>query len=437
MSVIGTRDHQLFPVLTRQQSDTAARFASAGPLRFESGQAVQEVGDKNVPAFLVLEGHLEIYRHDGLSGTAPVTTYGRGQFSGEITQLSGRPSLAGGRAGPDGLTVMAYDAAHLRALIIASAEIGEIIMRAFILRRVAFLETGGGGSVLIGTQSDPALMRLQGFLASNGYPLLVLDAERENEGHDLILRLGIPPDDLPLLVCPNGTVLKNPTDAEAAMCLGITPEIKTGSTYDVAIVGAGPSGLAAAVYAASEGLRVIVLDERSAGGQAASSSRIENYLGFPTGISGRALAGRALNQALKFGAEVAVPLEVECLRATSASGNLELTLTNGQAILARSVVIASGARYRRPDIPGIADLEGEGSPTGRRPSRRSCARTRASRWWAAATRRVRLSPSLLRMSSACISSSGKASSTRCPRTSSSGSDPFLTSRCTKAARSPR
>ena len=360
-----TRRHQMFPVLSAGQVQMATRFASSGPHSFAPGEVVSEVGDRHSPAWLILSGRLDVFRHDGLSmPEALITSHGKGQFSGEVSQLSGRPVLAGGRAGPEGCVALAFDAAHLKALIIGSADIGEIIMRAYILRRVELINFGGAGSVLIGNPGEPNLVRLQGFLTRSGYPHVVLDAALDHEGRALVERLGILAGELPLMVCPNGTVLKHPTDAEAACCLGITPELDPAAVYDVAIVGAGPSGLAAAVYAASEGLSVIVIDARSIGGQAGSSSRIENYLGFPTGISGQALAGRAFNQALKFGAEIALPLEVnELIPAPSGKRRTDpmvLRVEGDRTVKARTVVIASGASYRRPDIPDIARFEGAG-----------------------------------------------------------------------------
>jgi thioredoxin reductase (NADPH) len=365
MTDIGSRDYQRFPVLTAHQVETARRFASEEIRHFAAGEIVYEIGDRSTPAWLVLTGSLEAYRHEGLSHEAHVTTHRPGQFTGEVNQLSGRPSLVRGIAGPDGCSAVSFDGAHIRALVIGSAEVGEIIMRAFILRRVSLISEGGAGSVLVGTPGHPALTRLQGFLTRSAYPHIILDASSDQEGRALIERLGVLPADLPLMVCPNGTVLKNPTDVEAALCLGMTPDLKPDMTYDVAIVGAGPAGLAAAVYAASEGLSVIVLDERSVGGQAGASARIENYLGFPTGISGQALAGRAFNQALKFGAEIALPLQVLDLEApavTTGSTARVLTLKLGgdRKIAARTVIVASGARYRRPEIDNIDTFEGAG-----------------------------------------------------------------------------
>jgi thioredoxin reductase (NADPH) len=233
-------------------------------------------------------------------------------------------------------------------------------MRAFILRRVGLIEEGGSGSVLIGRPGTAKLVRLQGFLARNGYPHIVLDATDNGEGQAAMERFGVLPDELPLMICPNGTVLKRPSNAQAGICLGITPDLDPQNIYDVAVVGAGPAGLATAVYAASEGLSVLVLDQRAIGGQAGASSRIENYLGFPTGISGMALAGRAFNQAQKFGAELAIPLEVARLDCDGPDKPLRLTLTNDATVRARTVVVASGARYRRPEIPNLSIFEGSG-----------------------------------------------------------------------------
>jgi thioredoxin reductase (NADPH) len=360
MSLAETRGPQMFPVFDAAQIATARRFAS-GPARvFAPGEIAYDFGERYASAWLVLAGTIEVVRRDGLGQAVAFASHHAGQLSGEVSQLGGRGALASGHAGPAGATALPYDAAHLRALVVGSAEIGEIVMRAFILRRVALLEVGGAGSVLIGRPGEPALVRLQGFLARNSYPCLVLDAADANAGHALVERLGVQASELPVMVCPNGAVLKRPSDAEAGMCLGITPELDPAKLYDVAVVGAGPAGLATAVYAASEGLSVLVLDARAVGGQAGASARIENYLGFPTGISGQALAGRAFNQAQKFGAELGIPLEVTRLECGAPATPLRLVLTNGGAVQARTVVVASGARYRRPAIPELARFEGAG-----------------------------------------------------------------------------
>jgi thioredoxin reductase (NADPH) len=363
MSLIETRQAQMFPVLDAAQIETARRFSS-GPARiFQPGEQLYDVGERNVPSWLLLEGTIELTRHDGLGRQEAILVERPGQFTGDVSQLAGRGTLAAARSGPDGATALPFDAVHLRALLIGTAELGELVMRALILRRMSLLEAGVTGSILVGPPDQPDLVRLQGFLSRNAYPHTVLDALGDGEGHALVERMGVAPDELPLMICPNGTILRRPSNAEAASCLGILIPLEPGKVYDVAVVGAGPAGLATAVYAASEGLSVLAMDQRATGGQAGASARIENYLGFPTGISGQALAGRAWNQAQKFGAEIAVPLEVtrlDCDTARAPDEPLRLELGDGGVVLARTVVIASGARYRRPDIPGVEQFEGAG-----------------------------------------------------------------------------
>jgi thioredoxin reductase (NADPH) len=250
------------------------------------------------------------------------------------------------------------DPPSLRAVVVAEAELGERIMRALILRRVGLIETGAGGPVLIGPPDAADMVRLQGFLSRNGHPYSMLDPASNHAADEMIKRHAPRPDELPLVVCPDGTVLKCPTEQELAHRLGLYPHLSDDHVYDVAIVGAGPAGLAAAVYAASEGLSAVVLDTHVIGGQAGASSRIENYLGFPTGISGQALAGRAFVQALKFGADVAVPVAVT--RIDCKASPLALDLDCGSRLLAKTAVIAAGATYRRPNIPDLAKYEGRG-----------------------------------------------------------------------------
>lgn len=369
MSVMDTRQDQMFPVLTPSQIETARRFASGAARRFAPGEQVYAIAETGAPAWLVLApwlvlaGSIEVWRRDGLNREAAITSHGSGQLSGEVNQLSGRPAIAGGRAGADGCTALPFDAAHLRALMVGSADVGEIIMRALILRRVGLIEEGGAGSVVIGTPGSPDVVRIQGFLTRSGFPHLVLDASVDEQGRELIERTGVLPGELPLMVCPNGAILKRPNEAQVAACLGMVPEIDADKLYDVAIVGAGPAGLAASVYAASEGLSVIVVEQHAMGGQAGASARIENYLGFPTGISGQALAGRAFNQALKFGVEMAMPLGVLRLRCEAERAPhdpLSLELAEGPTLRTRTLIVASGARYRRPAIPGLDQFEGNG-----------------------------------------------------------------------------
>src|ERR1700704_3961861 len=290
---------QIVPTLTPAQIQFALRFASGPAQYFAPDEKLLDVGDRNMAVWLVVEGSIIASRRDGLGRERIFATGGPGQFSGEVSDLAGHASLAVVCAGPEGCTAHPFDLPHLRALLISSADIGEVMMRAFILRRAAMLEGDGVGSVILGEAGSPDTVRLRGLLTRNGYPHSLVDADGV-EGEALVERLGIQADDLPILICPNGVVLKRPSDAEAGVGLGITPVLEPGSEFDVIVVGAGPAGLATAVYAASEGLSVLVFDARSFGGQAGASARIENYLGFPTGISGQALTARAFIQGQKF-----------------------------------------------------------------------------------------------------------------------------------------
>jgi thioredoxin reductase (NADPH) len=350
------RRAQLFPTLTPRQLEFAVRFASGPARRFEAGEKVFDVGERNTCVWLVAQGGIIATRRNGLGRDPLFATCGPGQFSGEVSELAGQASLAAACAAPEGCVAYPFDAPHLRALVVGSADIGELMMRAFILRRAALLEGGNVGSVILGEAGSTDTVRLHGLLSRNSYPHSLIDADGP-EGKVLVGRLGVQAEDLPILICPNGTVLKRPSDAEAGVGLGIVPDLQSGSEYDVIVVGAGPAGLATAVYAASEGLSVLVLDSRSFGGQAGASSRIENYLGFPTGISGQALTARAFIQAQKFGAQFAVPVsvvELDCSRPPLH----RVAFDNGISVYGRTVVIASGARYRRPEIEDLNRFEG-------------------------------------------------------------------------------
>src|SRR5260370_27552564 len=256
MPTIAARAHQAFPVLDQDQIVSARRLAAAEERRFEWAEAIYRTGDKNVPAWLILEGNIELSRHDGLRSVAPVTSLGSGQFTGEVGQLSGRPALAGANAGPDGCVALSFDAAHLRALVVGSAEIGEVVMRALILRRVALIEDGGSGTVLIGAPGSPDTLHIQSFLRRSGFPHLVLDSAADKEGKALIQRLAVSASELPLVVCPDGTICRRPTVSDLARCLGLVPQIAQGSNYDVAIVAPGPPALAPPLYAPSARLSI-------------------------------------------------------------------------------------------------------------------------------------------------------------------------------------
>jgi thioredoxin reductase (NADPH) len=355
------RSAQRFPRLTEAQLEVVKRFAKAPAHEFARGESLFAVGERSVPAWFLTRGSAELFGRDGLEQEAALQVLQSGQFTGELYQLTGGPTLAGATAGPEGCTAIPLDADHLRALIIGSAELGELLMRAYILRRVGLLERGVG-PVLLGRAGSPELLRLQTFLSRNAYPHLVIDCSSDR-GRQMIEALNLPAADLPLLICSCGGLLKRPSNEEAGVWLGITPTLTPNELYDVAVIGAGPAGLATAVYAASEGLSVLVLDGEVLGGQAGASARIENYLGFPTGISGLALTGRALNQAHKFGARVAIPLRATQLQcgpgpAGGSDDFVRLTLSEQDAVRAKTVVVASGARYRRPAIPGLKAYEG-------------------------------------------------------------------------------
>jgi thioredoxin reductase (NADPH) len=351
------RHEQTFPTLTPQEIAGIRRF---GELRsYKDGERLFEAGKPGPGMFVVLSGHVAITQRDGLGHVTPIIDQGPGQFLAEIGQLSSRIALVDGHAEGDVETLL-IPPDKLRALLVAEALLGERIMRALILRRVNLIQGGVGGPVLIGPSTSTSVARLQNFLTRNGFPHHLLDPVGDNDAAELIARYSPSPDDWPLVVTIDGTVLRNPSENELARALGMIGGPRGDRTYDVAIVGCGPAGLATAVYAASEGLSVAVLDSRAYGGQAGASARIENYLGFPTGISGQALAGRAFSQAQKFGAEIMIPMSAKSLDCARRDGAFALTLDCGDALRSRAVVVASGARYRRPEIENLDRFEGRG-----------------------------------------------------------------------------
>jgi len=353
-----TRRHQMFPVLLASDIARIRRFAVAR--RDDPGTLLVAAGEASAGMFVVLSGVLAVSQRDGLGHVFPIVKLGPGGFLGEVGTLSGRPSLVDGRA-ETSLETLCLRPSQLRALIIAEADLGERLVRALILRRVALIESGGTGPVIMGHPLSADVLRLQNFLRRNGQPHHVVDAGHDADASALMEQYGAPASE-PLVVCPDGTVLVNPAVEVLARCIGMVDALERAELFDVAVVGAGPAGLATAVYAASEGLSVIVLDCRAYGGQAGASARIENYLGFPTGISGLALAGRAYVQAQKFGAEMLIPAEVQSLDCRDAenAGGLTLVLRDGRRLKARTAVAASGARYRRPIVTGLERFEGHG-----------------------------------------------------------------------------
>jgi thioredoxin reductase (NADPH) len=352
-SIIDQRGEQMLPVLDALEIERVRRFGECRS--FAKGAALLTIGQVGPGLMVILSGRVDVTHVDKTGQRLSIVGHGPGEFVGELAQLAGRPALADVTAEePVQSLVIAPD--RLRALLIAEAELGERIMRALIIRRVGLLETGSGGPTIVGRADNGNVLRLQIFLRRNGQPQQLLDPDIDPEANALIDRFHVDPGQLPIVLCPGGQLLRNPTEDELARCIGLVGPIDPKRVYDVAVVGAGPAGLAAAVYAASEGLATIVLDSRVFGGQAGASARIENYLGFPTGISGLALMARAYNQAQKFGAEMAIPDEVTAVSAPDggAAQNFVLQLRDGERVTSRAIVVASGARYRRL---AVADLD--------------------------------------------------------------------------------
>ncbi|MGO4705130.1 FAD-dependent oxidoreductase [Microvirga sp. 2MCAF38] len=352
-----TRRDQMFPTLSPDDVVRMRRFGEAAS--FAAGERIVRAGDVAPGLIVVVSGKVEVTQDGGGGRHETIVVHGPGSFIGELAQLSERPSLVTAEA-IEPVASFVIPSRRLRDLMVQEASLGERVMRALILRRVGLLESGGSGPIIIGRQDNVDMLRLQGFLARSGYPHRVLDSDTDSCARTLIERFHVDRHHLPIVLCPNGNLLLNPGERELARCIGLVKPVDASKLYDVAIVGAGPAGLAAAVYAASEGLSVIVLDCRAFGGQAGASARIENYLGFPTGISGMALMARAYNQAQKFGVEMAIPDEAGHLSiaADDIGQHYRLRTSYDETVHTRTVIVASGARYRRLDMTNLAQFEG-------------------------------------------------------------------------------
>ena len=346
-----TRGPQMFPRLTDEEVTRLARFGE--PRSYRAGEMIVRVGETGPGLMLVLSGQIEVTGNEH-GQPVHIVTHERGNFMGELAQLSGRPFLVDEKALTD-VEAVAISADRLRAMMIAEADLGERIMRALILRRMALIETGAG-PIIVGPEGNADVLRLTNFLRRNGHPFQHLDAAHDGCGQTLVERFEIEPEELPIVLCPTGQLLRNPSEDQLARCVGLVGALDADKLYDVIVIGAGPSGLATSVYAGSEGLSVLTIDCRSFGGQAGASARIENYLGFPTGISGMALMGRAFSQAQKFGVEIAIP--DEAVKLECGNDPCHIQLATGERVQARAIVLATGARYRRLGVERLDEFEG-------------------------------------------------------------------------------
>src|SRR5216684_7732612 len=335
---------QAFPVLSVSQID---RIRSCSRSRqVVPGDILFEPGDENVPFYVLLSGGMEIVQPD-LAGEHLIAKHGPAQFTGEMTMISGRRCLVRGRVTEPG-EFLELTGDGLRSLVARDAELSDIFMRAFILRRLLLISQGQGNVILLGSRHSANTLRLREFLSRNGYPYRYVDLDTDSTSQELLDRFAVTPSEIPVVICSGRSVLRNPSNQELADCLGFNTTIDESQVRDLIIVGAGPAGLAAAVYAGSEGLDVLMIETTAPGGQAGSSSKIENYLGFPTGISGQELATRAIVQAEKFGARMMVAHRV--VRLECARRPFKLVLDNGNSLAARAIIIATGAQYNEPPL---------------------------------------------------------------------------------------
>ena len=357
----GLRQDRLFPKLTPAQ---LTRIAAHGRRRPTTrGEVLIDVGDRIVPFFVVMTGEIHVLQVSGVAETL-IVSHESGSFSGEANLISGRPSMARLRVSEPG-EVIELTRDQLLALVQTDAELSELLMRAFILRRLELIARDVGGVVVVGSTYNAPTLRIREFLTRNGHPFHFIDLDRDADAQELLDRFRISVADIPVLICGGDAVLRNPTNAQIADCLGFNEAIDQTRVNDLVVVGAGPAGLAAAVYGASEGLDVLVLESNVPGGQAGSSSRIENYLGFPTGISGLDLTGRAYAQALKFGAHLMVAKGATRLACDGQRYTVEIE--GGPQVPARAVIIATGAEYRKPALENLSKFEGAGVYFGATP----------------------------------------------------------------------
>jgi thioredoxin reductase (NADPH) len=353
LPLTSSRVEQIFPILTPAQ---ISRIAVHGHIRaIQSGEVLVEQGNSTVPFFVVVSGEIEIVRPSGAAETL-VTIHGPGEFTGEVDMFSGRRTLVRMRATKPG-EVIELDRQHTMTLIQTDAELGEILTRAFILRRVELVAAGVGDIVLVGSIHSASTLRIKEFLMRNGHPYSYIDLERDDDVQKLLDTFKISASEIPVMIRRGQVVLRNPCNHQIADCLGFNESVDQTKVRDLVVIGAGPSGLAAAVYGASEGLDVLVLETTSPGGQAGSSSRIENYLGFPTGISGQELAVRASIQAQKFGAHMLI---AKATQLTCDRKPYVIEVENGVRISARTIVIATGAQYRKLPLENVSRFEGAG-----------------------------------------------------------------------------
>src|SRR5271155_3760903 len=342
------------PVLTAAQIERIRVFAR--PRQVMAGEVLYEPNDDTPPVYVVVSGEIKILAVGG-GGERTVTTYKSGQFSGELLMISGRRSIYRCQVVEAG-TLLELAARDLRTLIGRDAELSDIFMKAFLARRLSLREKGEGNVVVLGSRYSANTLAIREFLTRDGHPFTYLDLDVDQTAQELLDRFGVSIKDIPVVVCNNARVLRNPSPQEIAECLGFNSNIDDSHVRDLVVVGAGPAGLAAAVYAASEGLDVLVIEKAAPGGQAGSSSKIENYLGFPTGLSGHELAASAIAQSEKFGAQIMVARNVDHLRCDKRPYRVQLD--NGQDIPARAIVLATGAQYNRPSLPNLDAFSGKG-----------------------------------------------------------------------------